>query len=342
MARSEWGIGLVGLGGIAQQHLEGYRRRGLNVIGGADINPEQAAATQERFHLSVVTQDYKTLIDHPDVRVVDINVPHTALETRLPVVEYAARQKKAIFIQKPLMSYLDWAKQLVEAAEKQGVPMMVNQNSVFAPGFLVAEQYLRDPEIMGRIYYCQIENRAWVDIGPERWYAKDKRWVHADMAIHHFALVRHWFGDVDSVYAILDRDASQQHVTGDALGVVTVRFKSGVQAVLINNWCYRGNKARPHSGEEVVIQGEKGCITCNAQDVHIKLANGQELMPEVSGSWFPDAFGTAMAHFVDALDAGQSFHCEARDNLKSVAMIEATYLSAMNNRVVHLDEILES
>ena len=57
MSRSDWGIGLVGLGGIAQQHLEGYRRQRLNVLGGADLNEERAKATQKRFNLPFVTTD---------------------------------------------------------------------------------------------------------------------------------------------------------------------------------------------------------------------------------------------------------------------------------------------
>jgi predicted dehydrogenase len=342
MARSDWGIGLVGLGGIAQTHLEGYRRQGLKVIGGADVDPNRIAFTEDRFDLQFTSTDYREIIDHPEVKVVDITVPHNSLEARLPIVEYAAARGKAIFIQKPLMPYLEWAQKLVEAAEKHGAPMMVNQNSVFAPGFMVAERFMRDPECMGKLYYCQIENRAWVNPGPERWYGKDKRWVHADMAIHHFALIRHWFGEVESVYAILAKDGSQQYVNGDTVGAVSVRFKSGMLALVINNWCYRGNRPRPHSSEEVIVQGERGSITCTAQEVHVKLADGRELRPEVKGRWFPDAFGIAMAHFIDALDSGRPFLCDARDNLRSVAMIEATYISAAENRPVFLDEILDS
>lgn len=341
MSRSDWGIGLVGLGGIAQQHLEGYRRQRLNVLGGADLNEERAKATQKRFNLPFVTTDYKEVIDNPDVKIIDINVPHDRLERRLPIVQYAAKKGKAIFIQKPLMPYLEWAKKLIEAAEEHNVPLMVNQNSVFAPGMLLAEKYLRDPDIIGIPYYCQIENRAWVSPGKESYAAKDKRWVHADMAIHHFALVRHWFGDVESVYAILGRDMSQQFVYGDTFGVVNIRFRSGVQAALINNWSYRGDKIRAHSLEEIIIQGDKAAITMNSSEsVRVRCADGRELSPEVKGDWFPDAFGNAMAHFVDALDNNRPFYCDGRDNLKSVALIEATYISAAENRVVLPDELL--
>ena len=41
MARLDWGIGIVGLGGIAQQHLTAYRARGLRVVGGAEPDEEE-------------------------------------------------------------------------------------------------------------------------------------------------------------------------------------------------------------------------------------------------------------------------------------------------------------
>jgi len=340
MSRSDWGIGLVGLGGVARFHLEGYKIQGLKVIGGADIDLERAKTTQEQFKLGFITDDYKQLVDHPEVKIIDINVPHDKLERRLPIVEYTASKGKAIFIQKPMMPYLDWAKKLVEVADEYGVHMMVNQNSLFAPGMLMAEYYIRDRDIIGRIYYCQIENRAWVNPGADTWVAKNERWVQSDMAIHHFALARHWFGDVESVYAILAKDKSQEFVKGDTVGVVNLKFKNGVRAAIINNWCYRGNKFRPHSVEEMVIQGDKGTMTFDSEHIQVKCADGREITPEVHRKWFPDAFGNSMAHFVDALDNKRPFYCEAHDNLKSVAIIEAVYISAEENRVVFPDELL--
>jgi predicted dehydrogenase len=36
MGRADWGIGIIGLGNIAQQHLIAYQARGLRVVGGAE------------------------------------------------------------------------------------------------------------------------------------------------------------------------------------------------------------------------------------------------------------------------------------------------------------------
>ena len=340
MARSDWGIGIVGLGGVSPHHFEGYRRQGLRVIGGADIDPDRVRAAQERYGPLFFTGDFRALIDHPEVRIVDVTVQPDRLERRLAIVQYAAERGKAILIQKPLMRYLDLARKLIEPALSRGVPVMVNQNSVFAPGMLVAEKLLRDPDKVGRLYYCQIENRAWVSPGPENQAGKDQRWVQADMAVHHFALVRHWFGDVLSLYAVHARDATQEHALGDTLGVTSIRFKSGMQAVIINDWCYRGSATRAHDTEEIVVQGEKACLTLDSEHVRVTYADGTTAEPPVVGTWFPDAFGGLMAHYVDALDAGAPFSCEGRDNLKTIAMIEAAYRSAAENRVVFPDELM--
>jgi len=189
MARSDWGIGIVGLGGIANTHIQAYRNAGLKIVGGADIDEQRAKVMQEKWQLPFVTTDWRELIDHPEVRIVDITAPHK-FEIRMPIVEYAAKKGKALFVQKPLLPYLDQARKLVEVAEQYGVPLMVNQNSVFVPAFLAMERYLRDGTI-GTPYYCQIENRNWVDLSAHPWFGKDERWVTSDMAVHHFALVHH-------------------------------------------------------------------------------------------------------------------------------------------------------
>ncbi len=339
MARSDWGIGIVGLGGIANTHLQAYLNAGLTVVGGADVDSERAKHMQEHWQLPFVTTDWRELIDHPQVRIVDITAPHK-LEIRLPIVEYAAQKGKALFIQKPLLPYLDHAKQLVAVAERYGVPMMVNQNSVFVAAFLAMERYLRNGTI-GTPYYCQIENRGWVDLSAHPWFGKDERWVTSDMAIHHFALVHHWFGEWESVYAIMGRDPSQTGVKGDNWGVVLIRFRNGVQACVINNWAYRGNRPRPHSREEIVIQGDKGCITGDSEEICIVTVDPPaRIYPQFQGKWFPDAFANAMCHFIDGLEKGTPFWCSGRDNLNAVAIAEAAYRSVAERREIHRSELL--
>src|SRR5687768_6262074 len=115
MASSDWGIGVVGLGGIAQQHLTAYHRQGLRVVGGAEPDEERRSRTAERFGLWTCA-GFRELIDRPEVRVVDVATPHS-MEAREPVIRYAAERGKALLVQKPLMPHLADARRLVEIAE---------------------------------------------------------------------------------------------------------------------------------------------------------------------------------------------------------------------------------
>ncbi|NOZ21846.1 MAG: Gfo/Idh/MocA family oxidoreductase [Planctomycetes bacterium] len=338
MARSDWGIGIVGLGNIANVHLEAYRKAGLNIVGGAEVDARKRKLAQERWKLPTVTEDFRELVSMPDVKVVDVAVPQN-IEIRRPIIEFAAEQGRALFVQKPMVPYLSQAKELVRIAEQHSVPFMVNQNSLFVPGFMAMEPYLRDPRYIGRPYYFQIENRSWA-YPRHKWAATQDRFITSAMGIHHCALVVHWFGEWESVYALQGRDASQSELKGENLSVISVKFESGVQGVIINNWCYRGSRPRPHPREEIVIQGDAGAITGDSEDICVTTCDPpSEIRPKFQGKWFPDAFGNSMCHFLDALDKEKPFLSSGRENLKAVALAEAAYLSAAERREVRREEL---
>lgn len=339
MALEQWGIGIVGLGGIANVHLQAYRNAGLKVVGGADIDPERVKLMQQKWTLPIATTDVESLIAHPDVKIVDVAAPHF-LHVREPIFRWAAKYGKALYVQKPLEQYYENARKLVQIAEEAGIPLMVNQNSVFVPGFQAMERYLREGAI-GTPYYCQIENRNWFDLSGHPFYGKQERWVLSDMGVHHLALVVHWFGSWHSAYAIMGRDPSQRGIVGDTWNVVNIRFESGMQACIINNWCYRGHLPRPHSVEEVVIQGDTGAITGTSEEVVIITTDPPaEIRPRFTGKWFPDAFTNAMLHYIRSLEEGKPYLCSGRHNLQVVALIEAGYRSVQEGREITRKEIM--
>ncbi|HEY3283462.1 MAG TPA: Gfo/Idh/MocA family oxidoreductase [Armatimonadota bacterium] len=63
------------------------------------------------------------------------------------------------------------------------------------------------------------------------------------------------------------------------------------------------------------------------------------IYPEVRGAWSPDAFGASMNHFLEALDTGRPYLCSGHDNLRTVAIAEAAYLSAEHSREVKPAEL---
>src|SRR5437667_302146 len=62
--------------------------------------------------------------------------------------------------------------------------------------------------------------------------------------------------------------------------------------------------------------------------------------PVWTESWFPDAFIGTMAQLLIALEDGTPPAISGRDNLKTMALVEAAYLSAAQFRSIGLDVIL--
>jgi predicted dehydrogenase len=61
--------------------------------------------------------------------------------------------------------------------------------------------------------------------------------------------------------------------------------------------------------------------------------------PNWKESWFPDAFVGTMAQLLVAIETNTEPAISGRDNLKTMALVDAAYLSAAEHRAVNLAEI---
>ena len=68
-------------------------------------------------------------------------------------------------------------------------------------------------------------------------------------------------------------------------------------------------------------------------------AGDQWISPRWDEVWFPDAFAGTMAQLLVALETETTPEISARDNLKTMALVDACYLSANEHRAVTLEEI---
>src|SRR5262245_2040208 len=120
MAERKLGIGIIGCGNIAnKQHLPNYARNPrARVVAVADVDPERARATAERWELVAHFQDYRDLLAHPDVEAVSVTTwPGAHAE---PVIA-AAEAGKHIMCEKPIATTLEEADAMVAAAERARV-----------------------------------------------------------------------------------------------------------------------------------------------------------------------------------------------------------------------------
>lgn len=328
--RQDLGIGLIGLG-IGQQHLLGYQNKDIHVAAICDKDEERLHHSGEKFGINKRYTRIADLIADSDADIVDLAV-HPWI--RSPIVSAASQVGKHIFCQKPFSMTMPQAVEMVETCEKNNVQLMVNQNSCFVPGFLAIEPYI-NPDHLGEIYHVSITCNGFYTGYPGRH-------LIPVMQVHHIALIHKWFGEFETVYCQAHgHDRSVE--SGETMSVALFKCRNGTKGLLSCNWSFLANNGHnlQHPYEEIRIQGTKGAIYGNSEDmtIHLSEPDPQVIKPEIDGVWFPDAFGNAMLHFIDCLKTGSKPLTDGRSNLHIIQTVFALHQSALTDKVVNIADI---
>ena len=235
LPESDVGIGVVGAGFIVRDcHLVAYAEAGFRVVG---ITSRTIETAQEVAALRGIPQVYRTLeemLDDPAVEVVDIAVPPNEQPGVIRRILAHPRRVRGILAQKPLaMSYAE-AAPLVEACERAGVLLQVNQNMRYDPS-VRALKTLLDEGRLGEPVLATIELRAIPHWMP--WAREGRSLSTFVMSIHHLDTFRYWLGDPARVLASTRPDPRTEFPT-----------KTGSICTFSSTRTVRGHRAGTTSG----------------------------------------------------------------------------------------------
>ncbi|GIX07553.1 MAG: hypothetical protein KatS3mg115_1956 [Candidatus Poribacteria bacterium] len=172
--KKDYAIGIIGCGGIVQgAHLPAYRNFGYRVVAACDLLEENLRRVQERFGVPWVTTSLDEFLDHPEVEIIDLAVHGYQ---RRPIIEQICQHRppklKGILSQKPFAMNWEDAVAMVEACERAGIPLMVNQQARWAPAhrFLKAGDRIRRPgaRVRGDPLSPLVSGRARLLVRPTR------------------------------------------------------------------------------------------------------------------------------------------------------------------------------
>ena len=350
--KKDYRIGAIGAGFIMRDcHLVAYRHAGYHVVAITSQPPEQA---HEVAHLRGVPQVYDTteeLLADPAIEVLDIAVPPNH---QLGIVREAVKHAdhlKGILAQKPLATNYQEAKEVVRLCAEAGITLAVNQNmrydqSMRALKTILQRGYLGEPVL------ATIEMRAiphW-----QVWVKDLHRVTLLNMSIHHLDCFRFLFGEPQSVFVSARSDPRTRFVHQDGIVLYVLEYVSGLRAAAWDDvWAGPAREgAAPDiyikwrvEGTEGLAQGTIGWpsypnVTPSTIDFTTKFQPGCWFSPRWREVWFPDAFEGTMGQLLDALTDGTEPAVSGRDNLKTMALVDACYKSLAEHRPVNLEEIL--
>lgn len=347
--RKDWRIGCVGSGFIMSDcHLVAYRKAGFNPIAIAGRTKDNVAKCANEHAIDTVFDSIDELLDDESIEVLDLAVPpHKQLET---IQAACARgTAKGILAQKPLGTNYAEAVAAVETCEAAGIVLAVNQNMRYDQSVRAAKTLLENGTI-GEPVLATLDMR-----GIPHWkpWIKEQGWVTLRiMSIHHIDTFRYWFGNPERIFCSTRTDPRTEFPHTDGIASYILEYKNGLRIIAIDDtWTGPAREGAPADiGIQWRIEGLDGLAIGDIGWCHdpyttpssIRYATKDDKefhTPRWEESWFPDAFIGTMAQLLIALETDEPPAINGRDNLDTMALVEAAYLSAEEHRAISLNEI---
>ena len=122
-------VGVIGAGGMAQYHIDGFRKAGAEVVAMADVNLEAATASAAQYGIPNVYGDVAEMLAS-DIDAVSIIVPN---KFHAPLAIQALQAGKHVFCEKPPALNADEVAEMILARDAAGKHLMFNFNTRARP-----------------------------------------------------------------------------------------------------------------------------------------------------------------------------------------------------------------
>jgi len=346
-------VGLIGCGTIVREtHLPALQQaQHAKAVALCDVDQRRLEDLGGEFKIDRLYNDYRRLIDDPDVEAVVVALPPFL---NREVVGHAAERGRHVLVEKPIANSLEDAEAIIDACSRAGVKLCVNHQRRFSECERKAIELIHDGAI-GELVHVRV---AFLADALES-YQADDTWQFAPeggiwiyWAVHLSDLMRYLTDDeIDRIY--LEKGSRlQQAGKGPESAFALVRTKNRIVGEIQVSTVRRrpfdrlAGKFVPHV-EETEICGSTGSILYSRQtgSMAVCAAGGGE--PETETFAFePNTRGYAsnmiemarLMHdgFAEAITGNSRPPVTGEDGYKALQVIIAGDKSAELREAVHI------
>ena len=224
-------VGLVGAGGIANSHLPAYLEHTdrVRLTAVCDIIEDAASAYAKRANVDAIYTDLDTMLREADIDAVDLCHRH---DLHAPHAIAAAEAGKHVIVEKPMANSVRDCREMVEAADKSGVTLMVAQHLRYMRTAAAAKRLIED----GKLGEIEAVRTHMVAGGYGRMdrrghWMRDPKYagggVMMTTQVHHIDLLRFYVGDVKRVFGICRTLQPDKLPGAEDLVAATLEFANG-------------------------------------------------------------------------------------------------------------------
>jgi len=344
--KTDYGIGLIGTGGIVQYAaLPSYRKAKFNVVAAFDLQRPTAEIVAEEFDIPNVYDTLEELLDDPAVEIVEISIPP---QHQLSVAQKCIDAGKHLLCQKPLALDLGEAAEIVKLGEEGGVKVAVNQQLRWGQGIRAAKNLIQKGWI-GQVVDGSIEVSVNTPWNMWDWLVNAPRLEIQFHSLHYIDAMRSVLGDPIWITSRHARNPLQGDIIGETKTITIMDYADDLQVLIADNHFNHSDEyfaTFRFIGTEGHISGTLGAMYNypHGQEDTLYWSSkhyypNQKFEAKLEGKWIPDAFIGPTASLMQAIQEDSDPETNARDNLGTLRVVEAAYLSAAENRSFRFDEV---
>jgi scyllo-inositol 2-dehydrogenase (NAD+) len=290
---------VLGLGRLGYHHAKNMvtQVQGAQVVSVIDPMPGRAEQVARELGVEKWSTDPNYAFEDPNIDAVVIVTPTS---THAEMIQTAARNKKQIFVEKPLTQTIEEAEQTIQVIKENGVICQVGFMRRFDPAYADAKRRIAAGDIGQPIYIKGITR----DFGcPPAEFIKHSGGIFLDCSIHDYDIARYLMeAEIISVSAhgrILKNPFMEEFNDVDQ-GLTYVEFDSGAAGDIeaSRNALY-GHDIRT---EIIGTEGSLFIGTLRNQNVTFLNTKGaiHEIVPDFP-TRFKDAYVLELVHFIECI-----------------------------------------
>ncbi len=338
---------LIGCGFFSINHLHGWRGvEDASIVAICDRDPARLTIAGDQFGMARRYSSAEEMLANERLDFVDIA---TTAPSHRPLVELAARRGVGVICQKPFAPSLPDARAMVAACESAGVRLMVHENFRWQSAIRSLAAVIERGEI-GAPFWGRVSFRSAYDVfAGQPYLAMGERFIIEDLGIHILDVARFLFGDVATATARTRR--VNPSIRGEDVATILLDHENGFTSVVDCSYASR-LEVEPFPETLIEVDGSEGSVRLlQGYDLVVAGKNGAyrkdvspPLLPWASRPWhnIQESVQAIQQHWVDCMRENREPATSGRDNVKTLALVEAAYASAKTRQTLDVAKLMTS
>ena len=302
-----------------------YNLNALHTV--CDIDDENLNTIRQDYKGVNVTKDFADVLKNDEIEAVAVITPS---HTHYKIVKAVLDAGKHVYVEKPISTVAQEAKDLTEMADSKGLVLMVGHLLLYHPAVNRLKSLVKEGTL-GEIKYVQSDR---LNIN----YFKNDRSVMWDLAPHDLSMINYILGEEpDKVLSAVGQSAEDNDIFD--ITHISISYPSGVVAHIENSWIH------PQKRVHLMIRGTKSTAVFDDSATEDKLLLFDNTTPGQSSVKLAldyleiEPLKLECQHFLACVKNKVKARSDGENGYNVVKILQDAEKMMLGDRVKKLDEI---